>query len=119
MNDYKNGLVINSLEKLDYVIKNNYLAECYVLLNGGLRSSKNISINDDGIYEIDNESDDTTDKYTREEMTDENNEVSIITAMKRNSLILYPYVLEHLKAADEYDVFIEEYSKLDKISVGE
>ena len=119
MNDYKNGLVINSLEKLDYIIKNTYLAECYVLLNGGIRPSKNISINDNGVYEIDNESDDTTDKYTREEMTAENNEVSIITAMKRNSLILYPYVLEPLKAADEYDVFIEEYNKLDKISVGE
>ena len=52
-------------------------------------------------------------------MTAENSEISLITAMKRNSLILYPYVLEHLKVADEYDLFIEEYNKLDKISVGE
>lgn len=52
---------INSQEKLDELIKANKYGEpleCYVMLNYGLRSSKEISFNDDGNYWVYNECDD-------------------------------------------------------------
>lgn len=53
---------INSQKELDDLIKNvkgDYPLECFVLLNFGLRSSKDISLNENNDYHIYNEADDS------------------------------------------------------------
>lgn len=53
---------INSQKELDDLIKNVkgcYPLECFVLLNFGLRSSKDISLNENNDYHIYNEADDS------------------------------------------------------------
>ena len=52
---------ITTQEQLDSLVKesNDNIIDCFVRLNGGLRSSKDISINDDGSYYVYNEIDDT------------------------------------------------------------
>lgn len=55
---------INSQEELDKLINENQKKhdcplDCFVLLNFGIRSSKNISLNANGDYEVYNEVDDS------------------------------------------------------------
>lgn len=53
---------INSQKELDDLIKKvegNYPLECFVLLNFGIRSSKDISLNENNDYHIYNEIDDS------------------------------------------------------------
>lgn len=53
---------INSQKELDNLIRKvegNYPLECFVLLNFGLRSSKDISLNENNDYHIYNEIDDS------------------------------------------------------------
>lgn len=55
-------LKINSQKELDDLIKNvkdGYPLECFVLLNFGARSSKDISLNENNDYHIYNEIDDS------------------------------------------------------------
>lgn len=53
---------INSQKELDDLIKNikgDYPLECFILLNFGIRSSKEISLNENNDYNIYNEIDDS------------------------------------------------------------
>lgn len=53
---------INSQQELDELIKKvegGYPLECFVLLNFGIRSSKDISLNENNDYHVYNESDDS------------------------------------------------------------
>lgn len=53
---------INSQKELDDLIKNvkgGYPLECFVLLNFGVRSSKDVSLNENNDYHIYNEIDDS------------------------------------------------------------
>ena len=53
---------INSQKELDDLIKKvegNYPLECFVLLNFGIRSSKDISLNENNDYHVYNEIDDS------------------------------------------------------------
>ena len=53
---------INSQKELDDLIKKvkgDYPLECFVLLNFGLRSSKDISLNENNDYHVYNEADDS------------------------------------------------------------
>lgn len=53
---------INSQKELDDLIKNvkgSYPLECFILLNFGIRSSKEISLNENNDYNIYNEIDDS------------------------------------------------------------
>ena len=58
----KNPQKINSQKELDDLIKNvkgGYPLECFVLLNFGLRSSKDISLNENNDYHVYNTVDDS------------------------------------------------------------
>ena len=59
--DKQRPMGINSQEELDTLIENNLgnPLDCFILLNYGLRSSKEIAFNDNGDYFIYNECDDT------------------------------------------------------------
>ena len=63
---------INSQEELDKFIKenNNEPLDCFVLLNYGLKSSKEISMIENGDYWIYNDVDDTEDIYSHDELMD-------------------------------------------------
>lgn len=66
---------IKSQEQLDELINNNIdneggMVECFVTLVGGARSSKNITFDDDGNYEVLNEIDDTTEIIEHDKLMD-------------------------------------------------
>ena len=53
-------------------LKTEEVTEYFILLNGGLRSSKNISFNDD-VFTVHNEIDDTFQKLTEAELLTDSN----------------------------------------------
>lgn len=63
---------ITTQEQLDSLIKesSDSIIDCFVMLNGGLRSSKDISITDDGSYYVYNEIDDTEETIGHEDFLD-------------------------------------------------
>lgn len=62
---------INSQKELDDLIKNvkgRYPLECFVLLNFGARSSKDISLNENNDYHIYNEIDDSEENIVHSQL---------------------------------------------------
>jgi len=64
--------LIYDLGMLDNLIEDNngYPVDCFIRLQGCIRSSKSITKMDDGKYSIVNEIDDTEDVLTKEELFD-------------------------------------------------
>lgn len=85
----KNNKQIQSLEELKKLAGEN-LVECYICLNGGCRSSKNIQYNkgsDDGKdWSVFNLIDDSFEELTEEELKTKTN---IVEAINKGALYLY------------------------------
>lgn len=78
------GIVIKNIEQLKEICHKEELVDCYIQLNGGLKSSKYISYDGDTFY-VQHCIDDTEEHLTEMELLNSN----IGEAMKLNSLIQY------------------------------
>ena len=77
---------IKTIEQLKHLAKDGL--ECFILLNGGLRSSKYISYNpDDNSFYVLNYIDDTEQELTETQLLDKSY-TNIAEAMKKGALIM-------------------------------
>ena len=99
---------INSIKQLDFLLEKLEQVDCFISLNGGIRSSKSIWKQEDGVYTILNEMDDSENNLTKDELFD-TQKTLVGEAMKKGSLFLYDYVLMQLTEDEK-----EEFLKLHK-----
>lgn len=79
---------IESIKQLDFLLEKVEQVECFILLRNNLRSSKTIWLQEDGIYTILNEIDDSEDNLSKDELFDKTKTL-VGEAMKLGSLFLY------------------------------
>ena len=95
---------IRDMEQLDFLLEKLEQLDCFISLNGGIRSSKSIWKQEDGVYTILNEIDDSVVDLTKDELFD--NQITLVgEAMKKGSLFLYDYELMQL-TEDEKEEFL-------------
>ena len=95
---------ISNMEQLDFLLEKLEQVDCFTSLNGGIRSSKSIRKQEDGVYTILNEIDDSVVDLTKDELFD--NQITLVgEAMKKGSLFLYDYELMQL-TEDEKEEFL-------------
>ena len=97
---------INNIEQLEYLLEKSEQVECFISLNSGIRSSKTIWKQEDGIYTILNEIDDSEVNLTKDELFDKQKTL-VGEAMKKGSLFLYDYELISLTDEEK-----EEFLKI-------
>ena len=97
---------INNMEQLDFLLEILEQVECFIRLNGGIRSSESIWKQEDGVYTILNEIDDSANNLTKDELFD-NQKTLVGEAMNKGSLFLYDYELMQLTEGEK-----EEFLKL-------
>ncbi len=95
---------ISNIEQLDYLLEKSGAVDCLISLNGGARSSKTIWKEEDGIYTILNEIDDSEDNLTKDELFD-TQKTLVGEAMKKGSLFVYEYELIDLTDDEKERVF--------------
>ena len=99
---------ISNIEQLDFLLEKLDQVDCFIRLNGGIRSSKSIWKQEDGTYTILNEIDDSEVNLTKDEIF--NNQKTLVgEAMKKGSLFLYDYELIQLTEKEK-----EEFLNLNK-----
>lgn len=83
---------IISLKHLEKICKGREQLDCFILLNGGLRSSKTFMLDSDGIgFVVINEIDDTTQEFESfEELMDES-KTNIGKAIKLGGFYVHDY----------------------------
>ena len=78
---------INNTDQLDFLLEKLEQVDCFIRLNGGIRSSKSIWKQEDGTYTILNEIDDSEVNLTKDEIF--NNQKTLIGKdIKKGSLFL-------------------------------
>lgn len=98
---------INNTEQLDFLLEKLEQVDCFISLNGGIRSSKSIWKQKDGVYTILNEIDDSEINLTKDELF--NKQKTLVgEAMKKGSLFLYDYELMQL-SEEEQEEFLKLY----------
>ena len=97
---------INNIEQLEYLLEKSEQVECFISLNSGIRSSKTIWKQEDGVYTILNEIDDSEVNLTKDELFDKQKTL-VGEAMKKGSLFLYDYELISLTDEEK-----EEFLKI-------
>ena len=95
---------ISNIEQLDYLLEISEQVDCFISLNAGIRSSKTIWKQEDGVYTILNEIDDSEDNLTKDELFD-NQKTLVGEAMKKGSLFVYEYELIDLTDDEKERVF--------------
>ena len=99
---------ISNIEQLDFLLEKLDQVDCFIRLNGGIRSSKSIWKQEDGVYTILNEIDDSEVNLTKDELF--NVQKTLVgEAMKKGSLFLYDYELIQLTEKEK-----EEFLNLNK-----
>ena len=99
---------ITSIKQLDFLLEKLEQVDCFIRLNGGIRSSKSIWKQEDGVYTILNEIDDSEVNLIKYDLFD-NQKTLVGEAMKKGSLFLYDYELMQLTEDEK-----EEFLKLHK-----
>ena len=95
---------ISNIEQLDFLLEKSEQVDCFISLNGGARSSKTIWKQEDGIYTILNEIDDSEDNLTKDELFDIQKTL-VGEAMKKGSLFVNEYELIDLTDDEKERVF--------------
>ena len=95
---------INNIEQLDFLLEKLEQVDCFISLNGGIRSSKSVWKQEDGVYTILNEIDDSEINLTKDEMF--NTQKTLVgEAMNKGSLFLYDYELTQLTEDEKEEFF--------------
>lgn len=95
---------INNTKQLDFLLEKLEQVDCFISLNGGIRSSKSIWKQEDGVYTVLNEIDDKEVNLTKDELF--NGQKTLVgEAIKKGSLFIYDYELLQL-TEDEKDEFL-------------
>lgn len=89
-------VLIENIEQLNYLLDLKDQVDCFITLNGGMKSSKSIWYDKDTKqYTILNEIDDSEDVLTEEELFLEDKTL-IGAAMLTKNLVLYSYMLDNI-----------------------
>ena len=95
---------INNIDQLDFLLEISEQVDCFISLNGGIRISKSVWKQEDGVYAILNDIDDSVDNLTKGELFD-NQKTLVGEAMKKGSLFVYEYELIDLTDDEKERVF--------------
>ena len=96
---------INNIDQLDFLLEISEQVDCFISLNAGIRSSKTIWKEEDDVYGILNEIDNSEVNLTKDELFD-TQKTLVGEAMKKGSLFLYDYEFIHL-TEDEKEEFLK------------
>lgn len=104
-------VLIENIEQLNYLLDLKDQVDCFIALNGGMKSSKSIWYDKDtNKYTILNEIDDSEDVLTEEELFLEDKTL-IGAAMLTKNLVLYGYMLESINFV-KYNNFKNKEGKM-------
>lgn len=95
---------INNIKQLDFLLEKLEQVDCIINLYAGIHSSKSIWKQEDGIYTILNEIDDSEYNLTKDELFD-SQKTLVGEAMNKGRLFLCYYDLIHL-TDDEKEEFL-------------